>query len=160
MMMETTSKFALVLTAAGSSTRLGTGEKKEFMPFKDGTVLSAACFSFLNTLKEKLSLIVITYPTEKKSQTEAALFCDARIKPLLDACSARVLFAEGGGTRQESVRNALEAVADFCDGAAKATKGAEANMGADFVLIHDAARPWVTPEIINDACETALAHVA
>ncbi len=176
MMMETTSKFALVLTAAGSSTRLGTGEKKEFMPFKDGTVLSAACFSFLNTLKEKLSLIVITYPTEKKSQTKAALFCDARIKPLLDACSARILFTEGGGTRQESVRNALEEIAASCESGA-CENGANSRgtssvldsgcsdgsagdscFDADFVLIHDAARPWVTPEIIEDACITALKY--
>ena len=173
MMMETTSKFALVLTAAGSSTRLGTGEKKEFMPFKDGTVLSAACFSFLNTLKEKLSLIVITYPKEKKSQTEAALFCDARIKQLSEEYATRVLFAEGGGTRQESVRNALEVIAASCEsgtcengansrgmsnvpdsGGADGSTGGSC-FGVDFVLIHDAARPWVTPEIIEDACVTA-----
>ena len=143
MMTETTSKFALVLTAAGSSTRIGTGEKKEFMPLENGTVLSTACFKFLNTLKEKLSIIVITYPKGKKSQTEAALFCDSRIKQLSEECATRVLFAEGGGTRQDSVRNALEAVAEFCES------------GADYVLIHDAARPWVTPEIIEDACITA-----
>ena len=157
MMTETTSKFALVLTAAGSSTRLGTGEKKEFMPFRDGTVLSAACFTFLNTLKENLSLIVITYPKGKKEQTEEALFRDARIKPLLESCATRLLFAEGGSTRQDSVRNALEACAasasrfgDLCVGDSSSSANS-----VDFVLIHDAARPWVTPEIITDACATA-----
>ncbi len=164
---ETKNKFALVLTAAGSSTRIGTGQKKEFMPFESGTVLSAACFVFLNTLQKTLPLIVITYPKGKREQTEDALFCDSRIKPLLEACSAQVLFVEGGGTRQESVRNALEAVAacasrvrDSCVG--DSSSGANRNsalgglcVGADFVLIHDAARPWVTPEIIEDACVTA-----
>ena len=142
MMTETTSKFALVLTAAGSSTRLGTGKKKEYMPFDNGTVLSAACFAFLNTLKENLSLIVITYPKDKKTQTEDALFCDVRIKPLLDAYATQVLFTEGGSSRQDSVRNALEAINT-------------SQLGANFVLIHDAARPWVTPEIITDVCVTA-----
>ncbi len=146
---ETKNKFALVLTAAGSSTRIGTGQKKEFMPFESGTVLSAACFVFLNTLQKTLSLIVITYPKGKRQQTEKALFCDSRIKPLLEACSAQVLFVEGGGTRQESVRNALEAVA---------SSFGSSRFGADFVLIHDAARPWVTPEIITDACETAMKY--
>ena len=167
MMTETTSKFALVLTAAGSSTRLGTGKKKEFMPFNDGTVLSAACFAFLNTLKENLSLIVITYPKDKKTQTETAVFCDARIKPFLEACATPVLFTEGGGTRQDSVRNALETIAAFCESGADSCPcgtgksggssrfGANKKSGVDFVLIHDAARPWVTSEIITDACVTA-----
>ena len=146
---ETKNKFALVLTAAGSSTRIGTGEKKEFMPLESGTVLSAACFVFLNTLQKTLPLIVITYPKGKRQQTEESLFCDSRIKPLLEACAAQVLFVEGGGTRQESVRNALEAVA---------SSFGSSRFSADFVLIHDAARPWVTPEIITDACETAMKY--
>ncbi len=164
---ETKNKFALVLTAAGSSTRIGTGQKKEFMPFKSGTVLSAACFVFLNTLQKTLSLIVITYPKGKREQTEDALFCDSRIKPLLEAYAVQVLFVEGGGTRQESVRNALEAVAvcasrvrgscvgDSSFGANRNSALDSSHLCADFVLIHDAARPWVTPEIIEDACVTA-----
>lgn len=144
------------------------------MPLENGTVLSAACFVFLNTLQKTLSLIVITYPKGKRQQTEEALFCDSRIKPLLEAHSARVLFVEGGGTRQESVRNALEAVAESsfgsssrvgavcgsCENSRVDGSGSSAvcDSGADFVLIHDAARPWVTPEIITDACETAIKY--
>ena len=140
---ETKNKLALVLTAAGSSTRIGTGVKKEFLPLGEGTVLSTACSVFITTLQKKLSLIVITYPKDKKVQTEESLFHDGSIKRAIDKYGIKLVFTEGGGTRQDSVRNALEAAA------------AECGAHLDFVLIHDAARPWVTPEIINDACETA-----
>ncbi len=46
---------------------------------------------------------------------------------------------EGGATRAQSVANALQAV------------------GTEFVAIHDAARPLVTPELINDVAATLAA---
>jgi 2-C-methyl-D-erythritol 4-phosphate cytidylyltransferase len=46
---------------------------------------------------------------------------------------------EGGATRAESVRNALQAV------------------GTEFVAIHDAARPLVTPELIEGVIAALLA---
>ncbi len=46
---------------------------------------------------------------------------------------------DGGATRAESVRNALEAV------------------GTELVAIHDAARPLVTPELIEDVVATLAA---
>lgn len=51
----------------------------------------------------------------------------------------KVIIIEGGKSRQESVFNGLEACAD-----------------CDFVLIHDGARPMVTPEIIKKAI--AMVH--
>ncbi len=46
---------------------------------------------------------------------------------------------EGGATRAESVANALQAV------------------GTEYVAIHDAARPLVTPELIEDVIATLVA---
>ena len=68
MMMETTTSntnLALILVAAGSSARIGfdktgTKIKKEYLPVKDGTVLSMAAKAFLSTLK--FSTIIVTYP--------------------------------------------------------------------------------------------------
>src|SRR5690606_37817855 len=45
-----------------------------------------------------------------------------------------------GATRQESVRNRLEALRD---------------QKPDIVLIHDAARPLVTPELVTALCHAA-----
>lgn len=52
-----------------------------------------------------------------------------------------VLLAPGGATRTESVKNALEALAELpCP--------------PDYVLIHDAARPFVSQKVINDCIDT------
>ncbi len=50
-----------------------------------------------------------------------------------------VCFAEGGNTRAESVANALEQVT------------------ADYVLIHDGARPFVSKDLIRSVMETTVA---
>jgi 2-C-methyl-D-erythritol 4-phosphate cytidylyltransferase len=57
----------------------------------------------------------------------------------------RIQFVEGGEHRQNSVANALARLA------ADPT---------DLVLVHDAVRPFVTPEIINDVIAAAQKHNA
>ena len=58
---------------------------------------------------------------------------------------AKVLYADGGSTRTESVKNALEVLAALpCP--------------PDYVLIHDAARPFVSQKIIDDCVKTVRAH--
>lgn len=52
----------------------------------------------------------------------------------------------GGATRQESVRLGLEEIA-------RRSK-------PDFVLIHDAARPCLSPQLISDICNALLQHDA
>ncbi len=59
--------------------------------------------------------------------------------------SAPVHFVTGGASRQESVYNGLK----FLD-----------NMDPDFVLVHDAARPFVTAEIIGRCLDAARRHGA
>jgi 2-C-methyl-D-erythritol 4-phosphate cytidylyltransferase/2-C-methyl-D-erythritol 2,4-cyclodiphosphate synthase len=56
----------------------------------------------------------------------------------------RVRVVAGGATRQESVANGFDAVPDR----------------ADVVLVHDAARPFVTAGLISRAIDGALAHGA
>ena len=54
-----------------------------------------------------------------------------------------VLFAAGGKTRTDSVKNALEALAAL-------------PCLPDFVLIHDAARPFVTQAVIDGCIDGAI----
>jgi 2-C-methyl-D-erythritol 4-phosphate cytidylyltransferase len=56
-----------------------------------------------------------------------------------DLADGDVCVVDGGATRAESVSNALEAV------------------GTELVAIHDAARPLVTPELIEDVIATLAA---
>ena len=122
-------KVAVVITAAGSSTRMGPSVKKEYLPLGDGTVLSACVKAFRGASRDsdhpfEISHLVITVP--KNGTAEAAKA----------AGDSNIRFVEGGSTRQKSVFNALDHI----------SKTAPL---PDYVLIHDGARPFVTAALIQ-----------
>ena len=133
-----TSRIAVIVTAAGCSTRMG-GEKKEFMPLGRGTILSEAVKQFFKTIP--VDMLVITVQQNGEADSRNALFADAEVRSLIKKETA-LLFVTGGQTRQESVFNALTALAERDD-------------APDYVLIHDAARPFVTRQIISDTLYAA-----
>lgn len=143
--MKSKNSFALILTAAGSSTRMGTGRKKEFLSMHDGTVLSTAIKPFLKN--ENLTHIVITYPSGQLEAMQDALRASPETVQLLDQRRLPLLFEEGGATRQQSVYNALCSLEKAC-GALSADRDTSTDTTPQFVLIHDAARPWVTEETV------------
>lgn len=129
-------KIAIIITAAGSSTRIGGGIKKEYLPLNNGTVLSNCANTFLNTCSQfSITDFIITCPKDGKAACMKALesFDYAVLK---DAFS----IVEGAGTRQQSVFNGLNSVVH----------------NPDIVLIHDGARPFVTSRVILDALEGAV----
>lgn len=132
-MINSSASLALILTAAGSSTRMGLGKKKEYLPLDGGSVLSTAARAFLETAV--FSHIVITVPVNGAEEAKKNLFLDSEIKKLLQ--DTELHFIEGSDTRQKSIYNALsflnKIIPDKC-----------------IVLIHDAARPFVTKQIIKD----------
>lgn len=143
--MAQNSELALILVAAGSSSRIGfdkTGAKikKEYLAMSGGTVLSCAAKAFLSALDFKT--VVVTFPSaetadELKSNEEKArnaLFADSFVREY----NARVefVFVPGGKTRQESVRDALEAIN-------------ENSPGCSLVFIHDGARSFVKAETVE-----------
>lgn len=96
-------------------------------------------FGNRNKLLEKINgKEVIKYTVEafEKSDIDEIVICanKAIIPELSEMFNHKVV--EGGPTRQASVYNGLKAV--MCD----------------YVLIHDGARPIITPEIINRTIET------
>lgn len=146
----TPGRAVLVLVAAGSSSRMG-GKKKEYLPMNGGTVLASAARIFLQTLP--FSQVAVTYPAaqtpdggEKNERAcREALFSDQAVAAFQASAQTEFLFVEGGATRQQSVLNALEAVAEQC--------GDENPL----VFIHDGARPFVSAQIIRD-CHAAAAQ--
>jgi 2-C-methyl-D-erythritol 4-phosphate cytidylyltransferase len=66
-------------------------------------------------------------------------------KEFPEIMSKRLQFVEGGEHRQNSVANALARIAADPE---------------DIVLVHDAVRPFVTPEIISNVIEAARKHGA
>ena len=134
-------KIAVVICAAGSSSRMGGGTKKEYLPLENGTVLSTSVKKFIDSIK--IDILAITIPVSEKQKTEDALFADSYVKNALK--NTELLFVEGGSTRQKSVFNALCAINKLPE-----------NQKPDFILIHDGARPFVTSKIINDVLNAAL----
>ncbi len=139
MMTMKTDIPALVLTAAGSSTRMG-GCKKEYLPLNGGTVLSEVFCRFLEAAE--FSTVVITVPKGKMDECKKALFCNSETVSLSE--KTQIKFIEGGSTRQESVKIALEAI----EGCSKV------------VLIHDGARPFVSEKIIRETIENTKTYGA
>ena len=126
-------RVAVVITAAGSSTRMGGNIKKEYLPLGDGTVLSTCIKAFQSALDNPE--IIITIPPAGIKEAQKA------------AVGYKVSFVEGSDTRQKSVFNALESIKQqaFC---------------TDYVLIHDGARPFITPELINDVLKNTQEYQA
>lgn len=141
---------ALIIVAAGSSTRMGGKIKKEYLPLKNGTVLSEAALPFLKS--NKISSIVIVCPNENDPDAQKAFYSNQEIKSL--AKNITVSFIKGGITRQQSVYNALM----FLSGTDKnITPDTRA---PDFVLIHDGARPFLTTDLVEASIENTIKYGA
>jgi 2-C-methyl-D-erythritol 4-phosphate cytidylyltransferase / 2-C-methyl-D-erythritol 2,4-cyclodiphosphate synthase len=140
--------IAAVICAAGSSKRMG-GVKKEYLAlpslskensFSDLksplTVLGAAVSAFASL--PQIRPIVITVPPGEESEARSRL-----PKELIE--NERVFFVSGGKTRRASVHNALLFLASH---------------KPSHVLIHDGARPWIKPALIEKIIEGAIKYGA
>ncbi|MCH5291666.1 MAG: 2-C-methyl-D-erythritol 2,4-cyclodiphosphate synthase [Treponema sp.] len=131
--------LVLILAAAGSSSRMHCGTKKEYLPMQNGTVLSQSARAFLQT--EHFALVIVAIPAGHEAQARSAFFADGTVAELL--ADTPIQFVTGGATRQASVCHALEAAS------------AALNQSDSLVLIHDAARPFVTGNLIKKVIHTA-----
>ena len=131
---------AAVICAAGSSSRMG-GVKKEYQkPDNHGgfTVLGLAVSAFAKVP----SIEVIAIAVNKNGEAAAR----AAIPPgYLSAQKPKLVFVTGGASRRASVFNALSLLADY---------------NPRYVLIHDGARPWVSPSLIAQIIEEVKKHGA
>jgi 2-C-methyl-D-erythritol 4-phosphate cytidylyltransferase len=130
-----TGKFAVILPAAGRSTRFGDPkQKKVYAELEGRAVWLRAVEPFINRDDVGQTLVVIA-PEDRE------LF-ERRFRPSVAFMDIRVL--EGGAERSDSVARALEAV----------------DPGCEFVAIHDAARPCLTSEQVDAVFAAARAHGA
>jgi 2-C-methyl-D-erythritol 4-phosphate cytidylyltransferase/2-C-methyl-D-erythritol 4-phosphate cytidylyltransferase/2-C-methyl-D-erythritol 2,4-cyclodiphosphate synthase len=124
---------AVIITAAGLSSRMEQGGKKE-LRLVDGIPVIRKCYHAFADCS-CFDAIVITHPPEGKIAMQTAL----------EEIAENVIWVAGGRSRQESVSNALERLAPI---------------RPQFVLIHDGARPWVRPDLILAVLRGAEAHGA
>jgi len=141
--MDTALNIAVVICAAGASSRMKIGEssacKKEYQKLSNGkTVLETAVNAFISVPSVKI--IVISIPENGENAA-----CAALPQNLLKSEKPKIIFVTGGNTRRCSVFNALQALADF---------------SPDYVLIHDGARPWVTVSLIENIITAVQKHNA
>lgn len=121
-----------IIVAAGHGTRFGGDMPKQFALLDDKPIVfhSVAVFA-TNPQITRIVLVV---------QPEYQGFCRQHAQRL--GFCERLVYVDGGATRQQSVFNALACVDD------------------DIVLIHDGARPFVSNSAINAVISSALLHGA
>jgi 2-C-methyl-D-erythritol 4-phosphate cytidylyltransferase/2-C-methyl-D-erythritol 2,4-cyclodiphosphate synthase len=114
-------KTAALIVAGGSGSRAGGGVPKQYRPLDDVPMLRRTVEGFLACPAISAVQVVIGQGHEEvyEKATTGLRLCPA---------------VTGGDTRQESVRRGLAALV---------------GLGPDFVLIHDAARPLVSPALIE-----------
>jgi 2-C-methyl-D-erythritol 4-phosphate cytidylyltransferase/2-C-methyl-D-erythritol 2,4-cyclodiphosphate synthase len=119
---------AAIIVAAGRGLRAGGEIPKQYRDLSGRSVIARACEAFVAHPDVDIVLVVI-HPDDRAAYDRTVQGLSERPDKLLAAVA-------GGETRQESVRRGLEALFP-------------ANPA--FVLIHDAARPFVSRSLIDAA---------
>ncbi len=123
----------VIVVAAGRGVRFGTEVPKQYLRFGGRSTLSYALRAFIeHPLVQRI--VTVIHPDDRDAFLSAVPeFADA-----LD--SGRLASAFGGATRQASVSEGMEALAES---------------KPDVVLVHDAARPFISCDLVTRAIEAA-----
>ncbi|KIN63869.1 2-C-methyl-D-erythritol 4-phosphate cytidylyltransferase [Sulfitobacter noctilucicola] len=134
------SDCTVLIVAAGRGRRFGDPLPKQYLPIA-GTCSLRRCLDTFLGVAEIDRVQVVIHPDDAKLYAEAvAGLTDARLMPSV----------AGGDTRAASVVNGLQALQLH---------------NPDKVLVHDAARPFISPKVIGgvltelDTCDAAFAAV-
>jgi 2-C-methyl-D-erythritol 4-phosphate cytidylyltransferase/2-C-methyl-D-erythritol 2,4-cyclodiphosphate synthase len=125
--MPNPKRTAAIIVAAGRGLRAGSGGPKQYRSIGGRTVISRAMEPFCGH-PQIFAVQPVLNPDDTAMFNQAV--SEMRYQPP----------ARGGATRQASVHAGLEALA---------------SQSPDIVLIHDAARPFVTPALISRAIDAA-----
>ena len=119
-----------VILAGGTGVRAGGGKPKQFRLLTNGKTVLQTC---VDAFEGQVDAICVVIHPDYLEEARAMLEND------------RIMLVPGGKERWESSWNALQALEDAED----------VN-----VLIHDAARPFVSARIIGDVCRALESHEA
>jgi len=118
-----------LIPAGGVGSRLGRRTPKQFLRLAGRSIIVATVRHFLR--HPRIAAVVVAAPAEHVARTRRLL-------------GRGVTVVSGGQTRQESVRQALDA----------------APVGAELFIVHDAVRPFITRALIDDVLAAAAAEGA
>lgn len=128
--------FAAVLAAGGSSSRMGGGRSKVLLDLGGETVLSKSLRALLECgCIEEVCIVCREEDMEEISRLALALNSGS---------GKQICFAPAGKDRQESVYSGVQALTGDCG----------------YLIFHDAARPFASPELIAAVCRDALSFGA
>jgi 2-C-methyl-D-erythritol 4-phosphate cytidylyltransferase len=127
-------KFAAVLPAGGIGKRMGGTIPKQLMELKGKPVYFYSLMTFL--AMEEIAEVVLVVPADWKDYFEGQIYGNG--KSDLDVSKLKIV--TGGAERWQSVRNGVEALSG----------------SAQYVLVHDVARPLISKEIIENVCKTLV----
>lgn len=117
--------FGVIIAAGGSGTRFGSDVPKQFVDAL-GVPVIAHTISRFEACKHISEIVIVTHK-------DYLVFCSDVIKKFKFTKVTSII--EGGATRQKSVFKGIKAI------------------DTDYVLIHDAARPLVSEDVIERCCE-------
>jgi 2-C-methyl-D-erythritol 4-phosphate cytidylyltransferase len=118
-----------IIVAAGKSERMGTGTDKAFLSLGNRPVVAWSLIAFEKCPDIDRIILVVRKEQQLAAKAVAKMF----------GISKLVAVVPGGNKRQESVQAGLAA----CD------------VDTRFVVVHDGARPCVTPEVISEVVKLA-----
>ena len=131
-------RVSLIIVAAGRGSRLGGAAPKQYLDCA-GKPLICHTLEAAARAYDFSPVTVVIHPDDLGLYGSAVAKLSPRANKMLSAP------ALGGATRQLSVRLGLEAQREF---------------GADLVLIHDGARPFLSAGLVERAIEAAATHGA
>jgi len=142
-------KVIVIIPAAGLGTRMapvpgGAKGKQKPPPSKQFTELGGTPI-LIHTLRKFASVDSVNEIWIALRENEIAGFRARLASETQDALRKKVEFVIGGEHRQQSVGNALNAIVATAD---------------DIVLVHDAVRPFVTDEIVQEVIDAAAKYGA
>lgn len=138
-------KVFVIIPAAGLGTRMApvsTAKSRRGTPSKQFKELGGVPI-LVRTLRKFAAASTVYEIVVALRKDEIAGFRTQLEKQYPEVLGKRMQIVEGGEHRQNSVANALAAVAADPD---------------DVILVHDAVRPFVTPEIIAEVINAAQMH--
>ena len=127
-------RFAAVLPAGGLGKRMGGNIPKQLMVLGGKPVYRYSLETFLSM--DEIAEVVMAVPADWKDHFEKEIFGDNASELI----RAKMKIVVGGAERWQSVENGVNALTIY----------------AEFVLVHDVARPFISKEIIRDVCETLV----
>jgi len=131
--MAKTGRVTAVVPAGGTGKRMGAGAPKQFLMLGGVPMMVHT----LRALERAPSVtdVVLVVPKEEQARALSEVVERHGLKKVLKV-------VPGGATRQESVHHGLHEVAE----------------DVEIVVVHDAVRPFVTPDLIERSIEAARKH--